>query len=288
MDIEKIYRYIVTNFEGPRFEDIVLDKEDSMKFEKNTDEREKIRKDLNDKDYNKLIEMLSKNFMEQIVKGNRKIKFTKHDLEHILILYQDLIEDIADEELSEMQITKAHFERVKELIGLLGKEDCHSSHDHEKTISYSPTFVLDVLGIDEEKVQGKVLEIGCTKSADLVKYLRSKNIEAYGLDMDVEENEFLEKEDWLEKDFGSMEYDMILSNLAFTKHFLQNHLSDEGEYMEYATTFMRILEGLKIGGSFYYAPSVEFIEELLPEEKFEVINEFIDEENMRTIIKRLK
>lgn len=290
MDIEKIYRYIITSFEGARFQDILLNKEDSINSEKIADEREKIIEGLNDKDYNKLIGMLSKNFMEQFIKGDNKVKFTKHDCEHILKLYQDLIENISNEELNEMQITRKHFERVKKLIGSIGKDKCDCGHEHEhiEIVGYSPAFILEVLGIDEKDIKGKVLEIGCTKSATLIKYLRSKNIDAYGLDINVEENDFLEKEDWLQKDFGSKEYDVIISNIAFTKHFLKNHLSDSGEYVEYATAFMRILESLKIGGIFYYAPAVTFIEELLPEDKFEVVNEFIDDENMRTSIRRLK
>lgn len=289
MDIEGIYRYIITNFEGTRFQDILLNKEDSISVLGQAEEREKIINGLSDEDYNKLIEMLSKNFMEQFIKGDNSIKFSKHDTFHILELYENLIKDISNETLNEMQITKSHFNRVKNIIERLGKDECSCNHNEDvKILGYSPAFILDILGVSEEEIKGKVLDIGCRKDAVLVKYLRNKNIDAYGIDINVIENDYLENEDWLEKDFGEMEYDFIFSNLSFTKYFLKNHLSDEGDYVEYATTFMRILNSLKIGGRFYYVPSVDFFEELLPEDRFEVINEFIDDDNMRTIIKRLK
>lgn len=289
MELDRIYMYIITNFEGSRFQDILLNKEDSMLVDKMSLEREKIVDGLDDKLYNKLIEMLSKNFMEQFIKGDKNIKFSKHDTFHILKLYEKLIEEIANESLNEMQITKSHFNRVKSFIENIGKDECNcNNNENAKVVGYSPSFILDILGVEESDIKGKVLDIGCRRDASVVKYLRGKNISAYGIDIEVDENDFLEKEDWLEKDFGEMEYDIIISNLSFTKHFLKNHLSNEGEYVEYATAFMRILNSLKIGGKFYYVPSLEFIEEILPEDRFEVINEFIDDDNMRTIIKRLK
>lgn len=287
MELDRIYMYIITNFEGARFQDILLNKEDSISVDKIPYEREKIIDGLDDILYNKLIEMLSKNFMEQFLKGDKSINFTKHDTFHILKLYEKLIEEISNESLNEMQITKSHFNRVKKFIENVGKDGC-CGHEKVEVVGYSPSFILNIVGVKESDIKGKVLDIGCGKDASVVKYLRSKNISAYGIDIDVEDSDFLEKEDWLEKDFGEMEYDIILSNLSFTKHFLKNHLSDEGEYVEYAKAFMRILNSLKIGGKFYYVPSLEFIEEILPEDRFEVINEFIDDDNMRTIIKRLK
>ena len=51
---------------------------------------------------------------------------------------------------------------------------------------------------------------------------------------------------------------------------------------------MKILNSLKVGGKWHYVPAVTFIEELLPEDKFEVTNSFINENIMRTVIKKIK
>jgi hypothetical protein len=52
---------------------------------------------------------------------------------------------------------------------------------------------------------------------------------------------------------------------------------------------MDILNGLKIGGCFYYTPDLPFIEEYLDRSKFQVIKKDIENYNFKTtIIKRLK
>ncbi len=288
MELEKIFNYIITNFEGIKFQNVLLNKKENKNIEKICEERQKIIDGISDKEYNKLIEMLSKNFMEQFIKGDSKAKFAKHDCEHLLTIYESLIMDISNEELNDIDIIKAHVDRIKKFITHMGEDNCGCEHNHHEILSYSPAFILDILGADENSIKGKVLDIGCRKNADLVKYLRSKNIDAYGIDINVDENEYLENEDWLQKDFGDLEYDMIFSNIAFTKHFLLNHLSDGDEYIDYANTYMKILNSLKVGGTFHYAPALDFIEELLPEDKFFVMNEFIDDNNMRTVVKRIK
>ena len=60
------------------------------------------------------------------------------------------------------------------------------------------------------------------------------------------------------------------------------------ECIEYALSYMKILNSLKVGGKWHYVPSVTFIEELLPEDKFEVKNSFINDNIMRTVVKRIK
>ena len=52
---------------------------------------------------------------------------------------------------------------------------------------------------------------------------------------------------------------------------------------------MEILNSLKIGGSFHYAPDLPFIEQYLDIGKFKVTKRNIWEENFRSVkIKRLK
>jgi len=293
MKLEEIFEYIITNFEGDRFQKIMLKQEIKKDIEEEKN-RVQIQEILEKNEQNKLLEKLAKNFMEQYLMGATDKKFSKQECKNILELYENLIEDIMNEELDTLEITKNHFNRMRELIVTLGNlhesHECNCGHHHKEKVQngYTHQFALKILGIQEKDVKGTVLEIGCTKNAPNVKYLRNKGIQAFGLDIAAQENEYLEQEDWLQKDFGTEKYDLIFSNLGFTKHFLQNHFADEGDYAEYAISYMRILNALKVGGKFHYVPAVTFIEELLPEDRFEVINELIDDENMRTIVTRLQ
>ena len=51
---------------------------------------------------------------------------------------------------------------------------------------------------------------------------------------------------------------------------------------------MKILNSLNKGGKWHYVPAVTFIEELLPEDKFEVTNSFIEDRIMRKVVKKIK
>jgi hypothetical protein len=62
----------------------------------------------------------------------------------------------------------------------------------------------------------------------------------------------------------------ITSNLGFSNHFNHHHLRKDGHFIEYAKTFMDILNSLKIGGSFYYAPDLPFIEKYLDRVKYRI------------------
>jgi hypothetical protein len=134
-----------------------------------------------------------------------------------------------------------------------------------------------------------VLDIGCGVKANLVKYLRQNRIEAYGIDRFVIENSYLDNSDWFEYDFNKMKWGTIISNLGFSNHFLHHHLRTDGSFIDYAKQYMKILNSLKIGGSFHYAPDLPFVEQYLDSNRFHLIKQNIGNYGFKSIgIKRLK
>lgn len=287
MNIEELYTYILTVFEGKSFENLILNKNNTEfkeSFEK--EYREKIINEMNTDKYTKVMDKLSKSFLSNLAKGTNGKKFTKEDCNTILEIYHKLIENISNFSKDYERIALEHFTQVRNFI------NDFTSRENEKNSnsSYSPEFILDILDVKKDELNGKSLDIGCGKDGTLVNYLVSKGIDAYGLDMECEDTDRLEQEDWLIKDYPEMTYDLITSNLTFTKKFNEanSEANNDQECIEYAQSYMKILNSLKIGGKWHYVPSVTFIEELLPEDKFEVVNSFIDDAIMRTVIKRLK
>lgn len=288
MNIEELYTYILTAFEGKSFENLILNKKNTEYKESfENDYREKIINEMNTEKYNKVMEKLSKSFLTNLVKGTESKKITKEDCNNILEIYHKLIENISDFNKDYERIALEHFTEVRNFINefTLKKDEQES-----KDTGYTPEFILDILDVKEYELKGKSLDIGCGKNGTLVKYLVSKGMDAYGLDMECKDTNRLEQEDWLQKDYEEKSYDLITSNLSFTKHFNEVNKEEQNdeECIEYAQAYMKILNSLKIGGKWHYVPSVTFIEEFLPEDKFEVNNSFIDGNIMRTVIKRLK
>ena len=291
MDTEQLYTYILTAFEGKSFENLILNKRNTeYKASFENEYREKIIEKMNTDEYTKVMDKLSKSFLNNLVKGTEGRKVSKEDCNKILEIYHKLIENISDYNKDYERIALEHFTEVRNFINSYTNKQEEKLEKQVEKSSYSPEFILNILDVKDSELKGTSLDIGCGKNATLVNYLADKGMDAKGLDMECEDSARLEQEDWLIKEYPESTYDLITSNLAFTKHFLEANQEEanDQECIEYALSYMKILNSLKVGGKWHYVPSVTFIEELLPEDKFEVTNSFINDSIMRTVIKRIK
>lgn len=288
MDTEEIYTYLLSAFEGKSFENIILNKKNTdAKSSFDEERRNKIIEAMNSEKYTQVMNKLSRSFMTNLAKGTQTNKFSKEECNKILDIYHKLIENISNYDLDYEKIALEHFTNVRNFIS---EYTSNLDNKKEEKSTYSPEFILDILNVNADSIKGNILDIGCGKEATLVKYLSEKGLNAHGLDMECEDSNLTEQEDWLLKDYPENEYDLIVSNLAFSKKFNEANMEDNNdqECFEYAAAYMKILNSLKVGGAFHYVPAVTFIEELLPEDKFEVNNSFIDDNIMRTVVKKIK
>ena len=291
MDTEQLYTYILTAFEGKSFENLILNKRNTeYKASFENEYREKIIEKMNTDEYTKVMDKLSKSFLNNLVKGTEGRKVSKEDCNKILEIYHKLIENISDYNKDYERIALEHFTEVRNFINSYTNKQEEKLEKQVEKSSYSPEFILNILDVKDSELKGSSLDLGCGEDATLVNYLADKGMNAKGLDMECEDSDRLEQEDWLIKEYPESTYDLITSNLAFTKHFLEANQEEanDQECIEYALSYMKILNSLKVGGKWHYVPSVTFIEELLPEDKFEVTNSFINDSIMRTVIKRIK
>lgn len=125
---------------------------------------------------------------------------------------------------------------------------------------YSAEHQIELLGLDLCSIMEPVLDIGCGEHGNFIMHLRQQGIEAHGIDRFENNQNFIERADWLEYDYGTSKWGTIVSNLGFSNHFRHHHLRQDGNFREYAETYMRILKSLKPSGCFCYAPSLPFIE----------------------------
>lgn len=135
---------------------------------------------------------------------------------------------------------------------------------------YSPDFQLKLLGLDAQALMTPVLDLGCGKQGILVKHLQSLGMKALGVDRVVSPAPGLHEADWFDLEFKPDSWGTVISHMAFSNHFLFHHRYKNGNPDRYAAMYMRILNGLKPGGSFVYSPGVPFIEQYLPAEKFTI------------------
>jgi SAM-dependent methyltransferase len=127
---------------------------------------------------------------------------------------------------------------------------------------YSPGLQMAVLRLDEP-LAGPILDIGCGADGALTLALRAAGHEVTGFDRDAQAAGLLTG-DWLAFDYGAGRWGTMVSHLGFSLHFLHQHLAGASAAFDYARSYRRILAGLRPGGVFAYAPSLPFIEDVLP------------------------
>lgn len=132
---------------------------------------------------------------------------------------------------------------------------------------YAPTLQLDALGLEGEVLQEPILDVGCGRSAVLVRALRARGLSATGVDREVQD-EVAVAGDWLSFAYGADRWGTVLSHQGFSLHFLHQHLGRQPQAYAYAQAYMAIVRSLKVGGRFAYVPGLPFIEGLLPASEF--------------------
>lgn len=228
-----------------------------------------------------LLDFVSQKTALEFGKVNQYYSFDSNSLTMLRKIYIQLLGEIKALGISHtqegMNATKEkHFYRLRTWLSItngFAKEIFQNQGDELENIpcsEYSAQLQIQLLGIETSKIKSPLLDIGCGIEGRLVKYFRSLNIEAYGIDRFAETDSILQKADWLEYEYKSKSWGTIISNLGFSNHFNHHHSRINGNYLEYANKYMEILESLKIHGTFYYAPGLSFIEQYLDENKYKV------------------
>jgi len=126
---------------------------------------------------------------------------------------------------------------------------------------YNYSFQLALFELDPSLIMPPCLDIGCGPEAPLVEYLRTSGIEAFGVDRYIDRRaDYLLSIDWLDLDLGVDTWGAVVSHMAFSNHFIHHYSCNDAEQYRYARLFRAILDSLKPGGAFHYAPSLPFIE----------------------------
>lgn len=242
-----------------------------------------------------LIDYATDKAIEEFCRINQYYSFDTKSKIGLRNIYSDLFASIRIEGSSTEEISRNHYRRLKDWL-----KECNPFAEKiylnaDKNIEpvacseYSPELQIDILRIEIEQIMHPILDIGCGKHGKLVTYFSSKGIEAFGIDRFPFTTSNLQTSDWLEYNYGIKKWGTITSNLGFSNHFKHHNLREDGNYIEYGKTYMRILHSLKVGGCFHYAPDLPFIEKYLDDSQFALIKKEISGCDFQmTIVKRLR
>ena len=244
---------------------------------------------------NLLIDYLTNRAIQEFCKINQYYTFDKQAQIMLRNLYVDLFTNIKSHEYSMNFIAAKHYDNLIKWLqetNSFAEKIYNSKGELIESVTcseYSPELQIEILQIDINNIIEPVLDIGCGKKGNLVLYLRQKGIEAYGFDRFAYNNSFLTNSDWFEYKFEKEKWGTITSNLGFSNHFQHHHFRNDGKFVDYAKKYMDILNSLKIGGGFHYAPDLSFIEQYLDLDKYKLKKKNVCDYKFKSMkIERLK
>ncbi len=152
---------------------------------------------------------------------------------------------------------------------------------------YSAELQIRVLGLEIRALKEPILDIGCGRSASLVTWLRAQGFDARGIDRAVDSPApWLLEADWLEHEYAPEAWGTIVSNLAFSNHYIFTQTWDPARAPAYEAAFDRILRSLSPSGSLHYAPGAPGLEARAAPPRYEVIRRPVSAGSYAVVITR--
>ncbi|MFO7674166.1 MAG: class I SAM-dependent methyltransferase [Lutibacter sp.] len=290
VQMDRFIENIDNQIEFNQGKNIFLDRLDFFQFAKETVKAISNIDKLNPDSKETLIDYATDKAIEEFCRINQYYSFDSKAKNDLRKIYSDLFGNFQIKTDSIENISKNHYEKLKEWIResnpfaeKIYKND-NQSVNPVACSEYSPDLQTNILKIDIEHLMQPVLDIGCGNQGHLVNYLKNQGIEVLGIDRFKFTTLNLITVDWLEFDYGKKKWGTIVSNLGFSNHFNHHNLREDGNFIEYGKTYMNILNSLKVGGCFHYAPDLPFIEKYLDNNQFDLKKYEINEYDFKTTI----
>jgi hypothetical protein len=214
-------------------------------------------------------------FIDRIYEINQYIQVDNDAKKSLIRIYLETWEELTRTKDIESTLRTCHYPRIRAYLKKLYPENLAEALKsspmlgHVPHSEYSADLQIRVLRLKLSTIKEPLIDIGCGGNAYLVRYLRSKNIEAYGIDRIITHRaKFLTETDWFELPFISNKWGTVVSNLSFANHLVFAQKHDATRVPQYMNKYEEILDSLKVGGSFIYAPSVDGLDGLTTDREF--------------------
>lgn len=158
--------------------------------------------------------------------------------------------------------------------------------NHQTHSEYSAQFQLELLELNPDTLKDPILILGSGTKGNLVHMLKAFGHAVCGIDPEAERSEITRRADFLNVDYGNAYWATIISPLGFSRELVESLQRNDGSDIDWVKCYKRILNALKPGGCFIYAPSLPFLEDLLKKEDFTVRRSPIRDNLTRTVITR--
>ena len=186
-------------------------------------------------------------------------------------LYRHLLDDLAAGLGSQDEPSLPFVAHTARLQHLLAAREALTPGPGNEVVcaDYDPALQSALLRLEPTAMPGPVLDIGCEEDGQFVRHLEALGRrDRPGVDVLCEAGGPLLRASWFEAPLEPGTWGTILAHQSFSLHAWRAHAAgtaDEAdEAARHARAYMAILRALKPGGGFHYAPSLSFLDDLLP------------------------
>ena len=214
-----------------------------------------------------LAENAAASFASKIYTVNQYIQIDRHARESLKRIYIESWQKLVETQQIESTIRNHHYPRIKAFVEAVYPESLSSGLrsaielGRVPSSEYSAELQTGVLRLEPKTLKEPILDIGCGAEGNLVRFMRSQKLEAYGIDRLIRNKTgYLIEADWFDYEYGLSKWGSIISNLSFTNHLAYALRHDHAKVPQYLRTFSKVLDSLSEGGTLTFAPAVDHLE----------------------------
>ena len=215
--------------------------------------------------------------IERIQSVNQYIQVDGQSRDILVGIYLDSWKRLAMSRDIEQTLRTRHYPKIRKFLEDLYPGELREALRSAKEVGqvpsseYSAELQVRLLRIDPSRTRQPILDLGCGRSAHLVRRLRAENLDARGIDRRVGSSaDFLTDADWFDFDIGHSRWGTIIAHMSFTNHIVYCQRHDAGSLVRYVRRYAEILDALRPGGSFLYTPGVQIVEDEVDSQRFEL------------------
>ncbi len=156
-----------------------------------------------------------------------------------------------------------------------------------KNEEYSARFQESLYNTTVEDLMEPILDLGCGEHAYFANHLHEAGKQVVGIDRLIQTREsYLVEIDWFDFPLEQSQWGTVTANMSFSNHLLYTLHNDKDRLLNYYLKYREIIDALKPGGRFLYAPSLPFIEDRLETDQYKVERREVTEDCYVSIILR--
>ncbi|MCD1655931.1 hypothetical protein K7J14_14625 [Treponema zuelzerae] len=205
-------------------------------------------------------------FVSECVQNNQYISLSNETINRINDIYLNLVKklkQISTDNYNDELIDSIVSNHREQLLKALFENEYHKC-DNQLYIpcsEYSGSFQYNLLRLNQFRLLEPIIDIGCGKDYELIKYLDYAGYTAiFGIDQYISNNNYIECTNWFDYKFEPNKWGTVIAHMSFCNHFRRSLINEDQNLEIYKEKYEEILKSLQINGLFIYTPSIKQIE----------------------------